>query len=60
MSNGLPIFSDWNEALDAVVHALGGFKKVGVMLRPELGAAPIWCANYERSPSASSGWRIRR
>jgi hypothetical protein len=48
VSNGLPIFSDWNEALDAVVHALGGFKKVGVMLRPELGEKPLAAAQWLR------------
>lgn len=56
MSDALPLFTDWNEALDAVVHALGGFKKVGTMLRPELeqkpGAAAQWlrdCLNAERA-----------
>lgn len=44
--NGLPLFTDWNEALDAVVHALGGYKKVGVMLRPEL----------EQKPNAAAQW----
>ena len=36
----LPLFSDWNDALGAVVHALGGFKKVGVDLRPEYQTRP--------------------
>ena len=48
MSDALPIFADWNEALDAVVHALGGFKKVGVMLRPELAEKPIAAAQWLR------------
>lgn len=34
--NDLAVFADWNDALTAIVHALGGFKKVGVRLRPEL------------------------
>ena len=42
----LPLFSDWNDALGAVVHALGGFKKVGVDLRPE----------YQTRPEAASQW----
>lgn len=37
----LALFTDWNDALDGVVHALGGYKKVGVMLRPELGEKPL-------------------
>lgn len=45
-NGGLPIFMDWNEALDSVVHALGGYKKVGVMLRPEL----------EQKPNAAAQW----
>jgi hypothetical protein len=48
MSAVLPIFSDWNDALDGVVHALGGFKKVGVMLRPELAEKPISAAQWLR------------
>lgn len=48
MSGGLPMFADWNEALDGVVHALGGFKKVGVMLRPELADKPIAAAQWLR------------
>lgn len=56
MQNGaLPIFTDWNDALDGVVHALGGYKKVGVLLRPELEtkaeAAAQWlrdCLNPEK------------
>lgn len=36
----LPLFSDWNDALSAVIHALGGFKKVAVVLRPELAEKP--------------------
>ncbi len=54
--NELALFSDWNDALDAVVHALGGYKKVGVLLRPELGSKPSsasqWlrdCLNQDRA-----------
>lgn len=48
MSGALPLFTDWNDALDGVVHALGGYKKVGVMLRPELAAKPIAAAQWLR------------
>lgn len=48
MSGSLPIFSDWNDALDGVVHALGGYKKVGVMLRPELSEKPVAAAQWLR------------
>lgn len=44
----LPMFSDWNDALSAVVHALGGFKKVGVELRPELATRPESAAQWLR------------
>ncbi len=48
MSASLPIFSDWNDALDGVVHALGGYKKVGAMLRPELTEKPVAAAQWLR------------
>lgn len=48
MSDALPIFADWNDALDGVVHALGGYKKVGVMLRPELREKPVAAAQWLR------------
>lgn len=48
MSAALPLFADWNDALDGVVHALGGYKKVGVMLRPELGAKPLAASQWLR------------
>lgn len=48
MSGSLPIFADWNDALDGVVHALGGYKKVGVMLRPELGEKPQAASQWLR------------
>ncbi len=44
--NSLPIFTDWNDALDGVVHALGGYKAIGVTLRPEL----------ETKPESASQW----
>jgi hypothetical protein len=42
----LPVFADWNDALDGVVHALGGYKRVGTMLRPE----------WQGRPEAASQW----
>lgn len=52
----LALFTDWNDALDGVVHALGGYKKVGVLLRPELASKPQaasqWlrdCLNLDRA-----------
>lgn len=46
--SALPMFADWNDALTAVVHALGGFKRVGVSLRPELGTRPESAAQWLR------------
>lgn len=46
--SALPLFTDWNDALDGVVHALGGYKKVGVMLRPELEEKPVAAAQWLR------------
>jgi hypothetical protein len=48
MSSSLPIFADWNDALSGVVHALGGYKKVGVILRPELAERPMAAAQWLR------------
>lgn len=48
VNGGLAIFTDWNDALDAVVHALGGYKKVAVMLRPELDQKPNAAAQWLR------------
>lgn len=48
MSGSLPIFADWNDALDGVVHALGGYKKVGTMLRPELSEKPLAASQWLR------------
>lgn len=45
-ANSLAIFADWNDALTGIVHALGGFKKVGVRLRPE----------YEPKPDQAAQW----
>lgn len=44
----LALFTDWNDALDGVVHALGGYKKVGVMLRPELSEKPLAASQWLR------------
>jgi hypothetical protein len=44
----LALFSDWNDALTGVVHAQGGHKKVGTMLRPELGDKPDAAAQWLR------------
>jgi hypothetical protein len=49
----LAIFSDWNDALTGIVHALKGFKVVGCLLRPELKPeqAAQWlrdCLNPEK------------
>lgn len=46
--NSLALFSDWNDALDAVVHTLGGYKKVGVLLRPELASKPQAASQWLR------------
>jgi hypothetical protein len=48
MSNPLAIFSDENDALSAVVHELGGWKKVGCILRPELSDKPDIAAQWLR------------
>lgn len=48
MDNSLALFSDWNDALTGVVHALGGFKEAGVMLRPELRERPIQAGQWLR------------
>lgn len=47
-ANSLAIFSDWNDAITGIVHALGGFKKVGVRLRPEYEAKPDQAAQWLR------------
>jgi hypothetical protein len=44
----LALFTDWNDALDGVVHAVGGYKAVGVMLRPELESKPEGAAQWLR------------
>lgn len=48
MSAALPMFTDWNDALDAVVQALGGYKRVGTLLRPELAEKPVAAAQWLR------------
>lgn len=55
MSDTLALFVDWNDALGGVVLALGGYKKVGTLLRPELKDKPEsagqWlrdCLNQEK------------
>jgi len=64
-NNDLAVFSDWDEALNAAIVALGGHKKVGCMLRPELGAKPDlagqWlrdCLNAERRERLNPGQMI--
>lgn len=47
-NNALALFCDWNDALTGVVHALGGHKKVGVMLRPEWADKPLSAAQWLR------------
>jgi len=42
------MFTDLNDALTALVHALGGYKKVGVMLRPEWQTKPDAAAQWIR------------
>jgi hypothetical protein len=46
--NSLPLFQDMNDALTAAVHAVGGFKKVGLALRPELEGRPQQAAQWLR------------
>jgi hypothetical protein len=46
--NSLALFQDMNDALAAAVHAIGGFKEVGVALRPELGTRPQTAAQWLR------------
>lgn len=46
--NGLALFSDIDDALVWVVHKLGGFKKVGPRLRPELNYKPELAAQWLR------------
>lgn len=44
----LALFSDWNDALTGVVHALGGFKTVGCLLRPEWNSKPLSASQWLR------------
>lgn len=48
VDNALALFADWNDALTGVVHALGGHKKVGCMLRPELNEKPNAASQWLR------------
>lgn len=48
MSDQIPLFvEDYNEAIRALVQALGGFKRVGHEMKPDLGveAAGRWLAD---------------
>jgi len=44
----LVLFQDVNDALTAAIHAIGGFKKVGIALRPELEVRPQQAAQWLR------------
>lgn len=44
----LVLFQDMNDALTAAIHAIGGFKKIGVILRPELEGRPQQAAQWLR------------
>lgn len=46
--NSLALFQDMNDALTAAVHAVGGFKKIGLALRPELDGRPQQAAQWLR------------
>ena len=46
--NSLPLFQDLDDALTAAIHALGGFKDLGVRLRPELQMKPVAAAQWLR------------
>lgn len=47
-NNDLAVFSDLDDALNGVIVALGGYKKVGVRLRPELDANAEAAAQWLR------------
>jgi hypothetical protein len=44
----LALFQDMNDALTAAIHAIGGFKDLGIALRPELGTRPQTAAQWLR------------
>jgi hypothetical protein len=46
--DGLALFNDIDDALVWVVHKLGGYKKVGALLRPELNHKPEAAAQWLR------------
>ncbi len=47
-NNELAMFADLDDAISGAVVALGGWKKVGCLLRPELGAKPDLAAQWMR------------
>lgn len=47
-NNDLAMFSDFDDALSGAVMALGGWKKVGCLLRPELAPKPDIAAQWVR------------
>lgn len=46
--NSLALFQDMNDALTGAVHAIGGFKQVALVLRPELQGRPQQAAQWLR------------
>jgi hypothetical protein len=47
-NNELAMFADFDDALSGAVMALGGWKKVGCLLRPELAPKPDIAAQWVR------------
>lgn len=47
-NNDLAMFADFDDALSGAVMALGGWKKVGCLLRPELAHKPDIAAQWVR------------
>lgn len=47
-NNDLAMFADFDDALSGAVMALGGWKKVGCLLRPELAIKPDIAAQWMR------------
>lgn len=47
-NNDLAVFQDLDDALGGIINALGGFKKVGCRLRPELEVKPDMAAQWLR------------
>jgi len=48
MQNDLALFEDIDDAMVGVVTALGGPKKIGSMLRPDLAHRPEACSQWVR------------